>query len=139
MVPPPYDPILLREHAYYDTGDLTVVLDPDTFYQNGLKSSARYGLGFLNYNFGLRDEIYEKSFWMLVRIHVYTHFTFYLTLFTGLLFAWVYMNFLRGNTQNLKQLLFGKRKQQAIWKYKSIKNKNELLHDGDLEYQHVKD
>ncbi|SCU95309.1 LAMI_0F01948g1_1 [Lachancea mirantina] len=74
MIPDPTDPALLREHAFYDTGDLGTVLNIDTFTEKGgFKPILKYGLGYFNYGFGLQDEIYDRSILYMVKSHLHDH------------------------------------------------------------------
>lgn len=56
-VPPPLDPVLLREHAYYDTKLLNLVLKPDR--NPGFLPLHIRGLGSFNYEM---NEAFPKAF-----------------------------------------------------------------------------
>lgn len=78
MIPEPLDPALLREHAFQDTGDLKIVLDPATFTEEGgFKPILKYGLGYFNYGLGLSKEVHQRSFFYMARSHMITHFNIY--------------------------------------------------------------
>lgn len=49
-VPPPYDPVLLREHAYHDTGLTSLVITPGTN-DGSFHAVAEKGLGLFSYRF----------------------------------------------------------------------------------------
>ncbi|SCU95757.1 LAFA_0G02124g1_1 [Lachancea sp. 'fantastica'] len=74
MIPEPVDPALLREHAYQDIGDLSIVLAKETYTDfGGFKSIFQYGLGYFNYDFGLDREVHERSMSCILKAHVSEH------------------------------------------------------------------
>lgn len=138
MVPPPLDPILIREHGYLDTQDLDTVLDQRTFFHNGFKSAKKYGLGYLNYNLALDKEIYDKSWSYMLRSHLYEHFTIYFMIYIGLLFLWIALFF--GDLDAIHAIFYTS-KRRSLWKYKKVKHEGKegiIDDDEDIEYHHVK-
>lgn len=90
MIPPPVDPALLREHAYADTGNLEIVLNPKTFTDfGGFKSIEKYGLGYFNYMFALDKRVTEVSIKDILRCHIYKHFNFYFVILVMLTLMWL--------------------------------------------------
>lgn len=129
MIPPPIDPALLREHAYHDTGILNIVLNPDTYTdEGGYKPVLGYGLGYYNYAFGIGREVDEKSSLEMARFHIYKYFNWYLLLLV-LLGLWWYASV----ASRYGPGGFGV---PALWKGKKLKKRED--EDGDVEYHHVK-
>lgn len=127
MIPLPVDPVLLHEHAYQDTGDLSYALNLDTFTdEGGYKPVLKYGLGFFNYQLALKDEIYESSWLDQARFHLYEHFTIYFLLFLIAFLIWAFM--LVAQIGHLGESFF--RKNKVAFK-KSSK-------EDDFTYHHLK-
>ncbi|ODV97707.1 hypothetical protein PACTADRAFT_47573 [Pachysolen tannophilus NRRL Y-2460] len=57
VVPPPYDPVLLREHAFYDSHLRSLVIPPTNTPASGFKSISESGLGLFNYYFARNYEV----------------------------------------------------------------------------------
>ncbi|EGA75781.1 YCR043C-like protein [Saccharomyces cerevisiae AWRI796] len=82
MIPAPLDASLLREHAFQGTNDLSTVLSPSTFTdEGGYKPVLKYGLGYFNYGLVIDDEVYDYSVCDIIRGHVYDHFLVLFLLF----------------------------------------------------------
>lgn len=127
MIPPPIDAVLLHEHAYQDTGDLSYVLNLDTFTdEGGYKPILKYGLGFFNYDLALRSEIYGRSWVEMFRFHLYEQFAFYFFLFLALFLLWALVVVAQVN--HAGHTVFGKNKV-------SFKKFDK---EDDLEYHHIK-
>lgn len=126
MIPPPVDAVLLHEHAYQDTGDLSYVLSLDTFTDDGgYKRILEHGLGFFNYDLALKDEIYDRSWVDMFRFHLYQHFVLYLIIFLMIFLIWSFV--VINQVSYAGHLIFGKDKKL----YKKFDKKN------DLEYRHI--
>lgn len=126
MIPPPVDAVLLHEHAYQDTGDLSYVLSLETFTDNGgYKPILTYGLGFFNYDLALKNEIYDKSWIEMLRFHVYEHFVVYLIIFLFIFLVWCFVVIVQLNYAG--HVIFGEDKKL----YKKFEK------DNELEYRHI--
>ncbi|EJS44496.1 YCR043C [Saccharomyces arboricola H-6] len=126
MIPPPLDASLLREHAYQGTNDLSTVLSPNTFTdEGGYKPVLKYGLGYFNYGLVLDDEVYDYSVCDIIRGHVYDYFWCYFYCFIILCTIWIMRLTWRS----------GGKKNKLGWNKKKDDFK---IEGGDLEYQHVK-
>ncbi|EDO19105.1 hypothetical protein Kpol_2000p73 [Vanderwaltozyma polyspora DSM 70294] len=139
MVPPPVDPVLLREHSFQDTGNLVTVLNPDTFYHTGFKSTRNYGLGYMNYNLGLKDDVYEKSWLHIFRSHIYDKFTLYLILLLLSVIIW-FIIFLT-DVESISDLFQLRHSKGSFRRYRKMKGKVDedvIEDDNDIEYHHVK-
>lgn len=127
MIPPPIDAVLLHEHAYQDTGELSYVLHLDTFTgDGGYKPILKYGLGFFNYDLALKSEVYGSSWIERFRYHLYEYFSIYFLVFLALFLVWALTVVAQVNSAS--KVVFGKNKL-------SLKK---LEKDNDLEYHHIK-
>ena len=89
MIPYQVDSALIRDHIYQDTGDLSVVLNPETFYRPGtFKRVMDYGLGYFNYQFQVDEELYAPSVTDICRATLYDHFVEYLVLVLIVMSLW---------------------------------------------------
>ncbi|CCE91517.1 uncharacterized protein TDEL_0C06280 [Torulaspora delbrueckii] len=123
MIPPPIDAVLLHEHAYQDTGDLSYVLNLETFTDDGgYKPILKYGLGFFNYDLALTSEVYDRSWIEMFRFHLYENFAFYFLIFLALFLLWALVMVAQLN--HAGQMVFGKNKK--------------FEKEDDLEYHHIK-
>ncbi|CAR23868.1 hypothetical protein ACU8KH_03545 [Lachancea thermotolerans] len=99
MIPEPVDPGLLREHAFYDSGDLGVVLSKDTYTEfGGFKSIFKYGLGYFNYASGLDREVHERSLAYMLKFHILQHFGLYCCItMVALVVSFIALSQVQGN------------------------------------------
>lgn len=75
MIAYPIDAALIKDHVYHDTGNLDVVLDPETFYHDGTFQRTRdYGLGYFNYQLRRDEEILSPNKVDHWRGIIYDHF-----------------------------------------------------------------
>ncbi|CAL9731621.1 hypothetical protein MOUN0_M01618 [Monosporozyma unispora] len=89
MIAYPIDPALIRDHIFHDTGDLNIVLNPDTFYRPGaFKRVKDYGLGYFNYQFQIQEEIYTPSVTDTWRSEIYDNFVKYLVIVLIVMSLW---------------------------------------------------
>ncbi|CCD22209.1 uncharacterized protein NDAI_0A00510 [Naumovozyma dairenensis CBS 421] len=124
MIPPPVDPILLREHAYQETGDLGLVLNKNKFTgRGGYKPILNYGLGYFNYDMSLKDEVYSKSYCSMLKGHIQQHFLIYFILFLISSTFWIAFFFFEFHF--LRRITKGS--------FKNINKKNKLRLDDDEE------
>ncbi|CDH13337.1 uncharacterized protein ZBAI_05123 [Zygosaccharomyces bailii ISA1307] len=128
MIPLPTDAALLHEHAYQDTGDLSYVLNLDTFTdEGGYKPILQYGLGFFNYYLALDDEVYEKSRLEMARFHIREHLLIYSFVFIVMALVWAFVVMVQVNYAG--QFVFGRKKKQLLKKKEA---------EEDLEFHHIK-
>ncbi|CCF57713.1 hypothetical protein KAFR_0D00660 [Kazachstania africana CBS 2517] len=131
MIPALVDPALLHEHAFYDSGDIDLVLNPQTFTdRNGYKSISEFGLGFFNYDMELRHEIYDYTNGNLFRSHIYDYFTIYFILFIILCVGWLLACLLELNSMRkfLTKSWHGRRNSKYVSSHSN----------DDVEYHHIK-
>lgn len=128
MIPLPTDAALLHEHAYQDTGDLSYVLNLDTFTdEGGYKPILQYGLGFFNYYLALDDEVYEKCRLEIARFHIREHLLIYSFVFIMMALVWAFVVMVQVNYAG--QLVFGRKKKQLLKKREA---------EDCLEFHHIK-
>lgn len=90
MIPLPVDPVLLREHAFADTGNIAIVLNPESVGDaGGFKSIGKYGLGYFNYVLGHDKCVNEFSLKDMVRGHIFKYFNFYFIIIIAILGLWI--------------------------------------------------
>ncbi|KAL6947353.1 hypothetical protein ACO0QE_002236 [Hanseniaspora vineae] len=81
-----FDVALLREHAYYDNYDLSIVLDHRTYTaEGGYKPIRDYGLGYFNYPLALSKQILHKNILYGISMFVYNYFTLFLMVYVVLI------------------------------------------------------
>lgn len=89
MYGPPGDPVLLREHDFYESRDVNDILSPETFDgKGGFHPISKFGLGYLNYNFKTKDEIYSKDKLEIFKGHMHEKFDIWCLLFALLCIIW---------------------------------------------------